>query len=309
MSAPPAPRSRRSAALRIVVAALLGLGLAGCTVATSASGSTAAGTASPSTPVAAAARGATVVVTVPQLATVSSSAQSGPPSSSSVSAPTTSKTAPSTRTSTAASSTRTSTAVRTPKPVSTAAPTSPTVPTASSTPAAPTLSVKPANCPACTVLGTHAGVTSTLGAALVATGSGRAVLLALRTDGSVAGVGNVVYGTTFPTQAGGQLACDSSGRCIVIAQQSDGTAIASAYQVSARGVWSEVTGQPGIASVTAKAETLSVGGGVGVAVQDEADGSTVWIVYSWQGDGYGVKGCTAAATPDPDALTMDACLS
>ena len=159
------------------------------------------------------------------------------------------------------------------------------------------------------MLGTHAGVTSTFGAALVATGAGRAALLALRADGSVAGVGNVVYGTTFPTQAGGQLACDSGSRCIVIAQQSDGTAIASAYQVSAQGVWSEVTGQPGIASVTGKAQTLAVDGGVGVAVQDEADGSTAWLVYVWQGDGYGVTGCTAAATPDPNHLSMDACLS
>lgn len=159
------------------------------------------------------------------------------------------------------------------------------------------------------MLGTHAGVTSTLGAALVGTGTGRAALLALRADGTVAGVGNVVYGSTFPTQAQGRLACDSGSRCIVIAQQADGTAIASAYRVSAQGVWSEVTGQPGIASVTAKAQTVSVGGGVGVAVQDEADGSTVWTVYAWDGDGYSVKGCTAAATPDPDALTMDACLS
>lgn len=159
------------------------------------------------------------------------------------------------------------------------------------------------------MLGTHAGVTTTLGAALVSTGPGRAALLALRADGSVAGVGNVVYGTTFPTQSAGQLACDSSSRCMVIAEQADGTAIASAYRVSTAGVWSEVTGQPGIASVTSKAQTLAVGGGVGVAVQDQADGSTVWIVYGWEGDGYGVKGCTTAATPDPKALTMDACLS
>lgn len=159
------------------------------------------------------------------------------------------------------------------------------------------------------MLGTHAAVTSTLGAALVATGNGPAALLALRADGSVAGVGNVVYGTTFPTQAGGQLACDGGSHCIVIAQQSDGTAIASAYQVSAQGVWSEVTGQPGIVSVTSKAMTLAVDDGVGVAVQDEADGTTSWLVYVWQGDGYGVTGCTTAVTPDPDHLSMDACLS
>lgn len=159
------------------------------------------------------------------------------------------------------------------------------------------------------MLATHAGVTSTLGAALVATGPGHAALLALRGDGSVAGLANVLYGSTFPSPPGGQLGCDTSGRCIVVAQQSDGAAIASAYRVSAAGVWSEVTGQPGIASVTAKAQTLPVGGGVGVAVQDSADGTTVWVVYGWAGDGYAVKGCTTAATPDQKPLTMTACLS
>ena len=159
------------------------------------------------------------------------------------------------------------------------------------------------------MLATHAGVTSTLGAALVATGPGRAALLALHADGRVAGVQNIVYGSTFPTPPGGQLACDSGGRCIVIAQQNDGTAIASAYQVSASGVWADVTGQRGIRSATAKEQTLMVGGDVEVAVQDQADGTTVWMVYAWQGGGYAVKGCTTAATPAPSTLTMRACLS
>ncbi len=171
------------------------------------------------------------------------------------------------------------------------------------------MSVTLANCPGCTVLATHAAVTSTLGAALVATGQGRAALLALRGDGGVAGAANLTYGTSFPTPAGGQLGCDTNGRCIVIAKQTDGTAIASAYQVSAAGTWADVTGQPGITSATAEARTLTVGDGVGVAVQDQADGSTVWIVYGWDGDGYAVKGCTAAAEPDVNALSMTSCLS
>lgn len=166
-----------------------------------------------------------------------------------------------------------------------------------------------ANCPGCTVLATHAAVTSTLGAALVATAQGRAVLLALRGDGSVAGAANLTYGSSFPTPPGGQLGCDSNGRCIVIAKQDDGTAIASAYQVSAAGTWADVTGQPGITSATADARTLAVGDGIGVAVQDQADGSTVWIVYGWDGGRYAVKGCTAAATPDVAALSMSSCLS
>ncbi len=289
------------------MAALLAAGLSGCTISTPAAG-TAASTSVASSFKVAAPAGATVVVTVPQLAQASSpmssvagspvstmdSTTAGPTSDGgSASSPAGSLPPPALLTSTPAQTT------------STTAPT--TSSTSASAPA--TLSVKLANCPSCTVLGTHAGVTSNLGAALVATGPGRAALLALRADGSVAGVGNVVYGTTFPTQNEGQLACDSGSRCIVVAQQSDGTAIASAYQVSAAGVWSEVTGQPGIASVTGKAETLVVGGGMGVAVQDEADGTTVWIVYGWDGDRYGVKGCTTATTPDPKALTMDTCLS
>lgn len=320
MSAFSAPRPWLQAVLRTVVGTSLAIGLAGCTVATSASGtsSSAAVSVSPSAgPVAAARAGATVVVTVPQLGSPALSSPSSPAGSSSragtatspIVRPTLSGSAVDSRSAATTAITRapsTSTAQATTTASITTASTSAT---ATATLAPATLSVKLANCPSCTVLGTHAGVTSTLGAALVATGAGKAALLALRADGSVAGVGNVVYGTTFPTQAGGQLACDSGSRCIVIAQQSDGTAIASAYQVSAQGVWSEVTGEPGIASVTAKAQTLTVDGDVGVAVQDEADGTTVWLVYVWQGDGYGVTGCTAAATPDPKALSMDACLS
>jgi hypothetical protein len=324
MSASSAPRPWRQAVLRTVVGTSLAVGLAGCTVATSASGtsSSVAVSASPSAaPVAAARAGATVVVTVPQLGSPAPSALSSSSrpvrSSSRVGStspdihPTLTGPSPDTR-SVATTAMTTTRAPSTSAAQATTTATTTTASTATATAAtlAPaTLSVKLANCPSCTVLGTHAGVTSTLGAALVATGAGKAALLALRADGSVAGVGNVVYGTTFPTQAGGQLACDSRSRCIVIAQQSDGTAIASAYQVSAQGVWSEVTGEPGIASVTGKAQTLTVDGDVGVAVQDEADGTTVWLVYVWQGDGYGVTGCTAAATPDPNALSMDDCLS
>jgi len=175
--------------------------------------------------------------------------------------------------------------------------------------AASTINVTLANCPGCAVLATHAAVTSTLSAALIATSQGHAALLALRGDGSVSGVANMAYGTSFPTPPGGQLGCDSNGRCIVISQQKDGTAIVAAYQVSAAGVWADVTGQPGIASVTAAAISLTVGNGIGFAVQDQADGSKVWIVYGWDGSGFSVKGCSAAPQPDPNALSMKSCLS
>lgn len=110
------------------------------------------------------------------------------------------------------------------------------------------------------MLATHAGVTSSLGAALVSTGQRRAALLSLRADGSVSGAANVLYGNSFPNPPGGQLACDAAGRCIVLAKQDDGTAIASVYQLHAGGDWADVTGQPGLKSVTSEARTLTVGG-------------------------------------------------
>ena len=53
-------------------------------------------------------------------------------------------------------------------------------------PAAPPgegLNVSLANCDGCTVLATHRGVTGDLSAALVGTGSGRAILLSVAADG------------------------------------------------------------------------------------------------------------------------------
>ncbi|MET3807364.1 hypothetical protein ABIB25_004387 [Nakamurella sp. UYEF19] len=332
----PHARAVRRVLTGAVLAGAVAAALAGCTIATPASsGSSTSSSAAVSSaaPLPAAPAGASLVVTVPGLAAPAASAASpgssaGPsssapapsvdtapvsgkaptssapavvtPSTSSV-APTTAPAAPTTSTPAALATTSAATTTA----ATTAAPT----PAAPTTSAPATLAVTLANCPGCTVLATHAGVTSTLGAALVATGQGRAALLSLRGDGSVAGAANVLYGSSFPTPSGGQLACDAGGRCIVIAQQADGTAIASAYQVNAAGVWAEVSGQGGIASVTAKAQTLTVGGGVGVAVQDQADGTTVWIVYEWAGDGYSVAGCTAAAVPDPNALSMTSCLS
>lgn len=325
---------RRSPVAGIVVTGVLGLTLLGCTVPSATSGTSSSLVRSASVSAAAAPAGATIVVTVPNLPALSSVAAASPtggtrsPATTAARSSTaggsksgagitpTSRKAPAsipatpTVGRTAVRSSPSAIAISTPVPstATSAATSTATSKAASAGPSTATLNVKIANCPTCTVLATHAGVTSTLGAALVATGPGRAALLALRADGSVAGVGNVVYGTVFPSPPGGQLAC-GGGRCVVIAQQSNGTAIASAYQVSAQGVWAEVTGLPGIASVTSRALTVPVGGDVDVAVQDQSDGTTVWTVYAWQGDGYGVKGCTAAPTPDPGALTMDACLS
>lgn len=270
---------------RAAIGALAALCLTGCTIATPAASATGSATAS-SVQLAAPAAGASVVVTVPDLGGLAA-----PPARSG-----------------AVAVKPTATSALSITPPSSAVPVPPTVPAAAA--AVPsTMNVTLTNCPGCTVLATHAAITSSLGAALVATAQGRAALLSLRGDGSVAGAANIADGTSFPTPPGGQLGCDSNGRCIVVAQQNGGTAIASAYQASAQGIWADVTGRPGITSVTSKAITLTVGGAIGVAVQDQADGTTVWIVYGWDGKGYSVKGCTPAATPDPNVLTMTSCLS
>jgi hypothetical protein len=312
----PATRLGRHVAIAVVLA----LCLTGCTIGSAASSTTTSAVLS-SRAAAAPSAGEALVVTIPELGPVaaapSRSSHRSTPSrlaSATTSVPATRPASPTAVRATrpaAPTSARSTTAAPT-HPKVTASPSSApsSIATVSSAPTAvATMQVTLANCPGCTVLATHASVTSTLGAALVATGAGRAALLALRGDGSVAGAANVTYGASFATPPGGQLGCDSNGRCIVIAKQADGTAIASAYQVGAGGSWVDVTGQAGISSATADARTLPVGPGVGVAVQDKADGSTVWIVYGWDGDGYSVTGCTAAATPGTAGLSMSACLS
>ena len=286
--------------------------LTACTLPTSTTSSNGAAISPSAAAIAAPAAGASIVVTVPDLGAAQTSAvpaSSGASSGPAVVPPSASGPRSSGSSSVAAAPTPVVSAVA---PASTPAPV--VTQTTTSSVAAPTtvistMNVQLATCSGCTVLATHAAVTSTLGAVEVATSQGRAALLAIRGDGSVAGAANITYGTTFPTPPGGELGCDTNGRCIVIAAQADGTAVAAAYQVNAQGTWSDVTAEGGIASVTAKAMTLPVGNGIGVAVQDQADGSTVWIVYEWDGTSYAVKGCTAAAIPDPNALAMSNCLS
>ena len=122
-------------------------------------------------------------------------------------------------------------------------------------PAAPPgegLNVSLANCDGCTVLATHRGVTGELSAALVGTGSGRAILLSVGGDGQVSGVIGVPYGAAFSAPDGGVLAC-AQGRCVVQGRQSDGRAILSAFELTDTGAWRDVSGDDAFPSATERA--------------------------------------------------------
>lgn len=180
-------------------------------------------------------------------------------------------------------------------------------------PAAPTgegLNVSLANCDGCTVLATHRGVAGELSAALVETGSGRAILLSVAGDGQVAGVIAVPYGAVFPAPDGGVLAC-VLGRCIVQARQGDGRAILSAFELTDTGAWRDVSGDDAFPSATERAAVIELDGDLGIAVQDQGDGAAVWMLYTWGGDRYAVIGCAAdgAAPSSAAAVTAGMCLS
>ncbi len=208
------------------------------------------------------------------------------------------------------------------QPESTAAPEVPDlptdapVPTAAATaaqPAAPpgdALNVSLANCDGCTVLATHRGVAGDLSAALVGTGSGRAVLLSVAADGSVAGVIGVPYGAAFSAPDGGVLACEQA-RCVVQGRQSDGRAILSAFELTGSGAWRDVSGDDAFPSATERAAIVELGGELGIAVQDQADGPAVWMLYRWDGDRYAVLGCAQDGAPPAslDAVSPATCLS
>ncbi len=159
------------------------------------------------------------------------------------------------------------------------------------------------------MLATRSAVAPGLSAALIGTSQGRAVLVAVRANGAVAGAVNVPYGSQFPAPAGGALPCEA-GQCVVIAKQSDANAIASAFALSASGSWTDVSGPEGFASQTPLARTLVLPTGLAIAVQDRAGGVTVWTVRGWDRARYSVIGCAAATgTLAPQALSMATCLA
>jgi len=172
------------------------------------------------------------------------------------------------------------------------------------------LNVSLANCEGCTVLATHRSVTGELSAALVGTGSGRAILLSVDAGGQVTGVIGVPYGAAFPVPDGGVLACAQS-RCVVAGRQSDGRAILSAFELTASGAWRDVSGDDAFPSATERATVVDLDGELAIAVQDQGNGAAVWMLYTWGGDRYSVLGCAAdgAAPTSVDAVSPEQCLS
>ncbi len=172
------------------------------------------------------------------------------------------------------------------------------------------LNVSLANCDGCTVLATHRAVTGELSAALVGTGSGRAILLSVAGDGQVSGVIGVPYGAAFSAPDGGVLAC-AQGRCVVQGRQSDGRAILSAFELTGTGAWRDVSGDDAFPSATERAAVIDLDGELGIVVQDQGDGAAVWMLYTWGGDRYAVVGCAAdgAAPASAGAVSPEMCLS
>jgi hypothetical protein len=172
------------------------------------------------------------------------------------------------------------------------------------------LNVSLANCDGCTVLATHRAVTGDLSAALVGTGTGRAILLSVAGDGQVSGVIGVPYGAAFPAPAGGLLAC-AQGRCVVEGRQTDGRAILSAFELTGTGAWRDVSGDDAFPSATEQAAVIDLDGELALAVQDQAAGAAVWLLYTWGGERYAVVGCSAdgAAPTSVGAVSPQLCLS
>jgi len=251
--------------------------------------------------------GSTIIVTVPDLVSASTAA-----------APVTPPPTPSTDTAapaTAGESVAEPADEPPPATQATAAPAPETTPAAApaAEPAAQpgdALNVSLANCDGCSVLATHRAVTGDLSAALVGTGSGRAILLSVSGDGQVSGVIGVPYGAAFTSPAGGVLAC-AQGRCVVEGRQMDGRAILSAFELTETGAWRDVSGDDAFPSATEQAAAIDLDGELAIAVQDQADDAAVWMLYTWGGERYGVVGCSADGPPPNslDSVSPASCLS
>lgn len=306
-------RRRHKAACVVVVGVVV---LSGCGTGTLATPDTSSATSSASSAAGPAVTGPTIVVTVPDLVTAGASSaapespaavvvssepsavEEGSPSSVSEA------TQPADAASTAPPA-ATSRAAAAPQPA-------PPAPTTTPPPAAPVgagLTVSLANCDGCTVLATHRDVTGDRSAALVGTGS-RAILLSVAADGATIGAIGVPYGAAFAEPEGGVLGC-AQGRCVVQGRQPDGTAILSAFELTDTGAWRDVSGDDAFPSATEQAAVLNIDGALALAVQNQGDGRTVWLLYTWNGDRYVVVGCSAdgSAPTSVAAVSPDQCLS
>lgn len=282
--------------------------LTGCATGTLATPESTASASSSSSATVPSTGGSTIIVTVPDLVSASTAA-----------APVTPPPTPSNDTAAAATSGESvAEPADEPPPAATqatAAPAPETTPAAApaAEPAAQPgdgLNVSLANCDGCSVLATHRAVTGDLSAALVSTGSGRAILLSVAGDGQVSGVIGVPYGAAFTSPAGGVLAC-AQGRCVVAGRQIDGRAVLSAFELTETGAWRDVSGDDAFPSATEQAAVIDLDGELAIAVQDQADDAAVWMLYTWGGERYAVVGCSADGPPPNslDSVSPASCLS
>ena len=160
------------------------------------------------------------------------------------------------------------------------------------------LNVSLANCDGCSVVATHRDVAGGRSAALVSTGSGRGLLLSVGADGQVAGVIGVPYGAAFPSPADGVLPC-AQDRCAVSGRQVDGRAIVSAFELTGSGAWRDVSGDDAFPSATERSAIVDLDGDLAIAVQDQAAGAAVWMLYTWGGDKSPCSAARRTATPRP----------
>lgn len=185
-----------------------------------------------------------------------------------------------------------------------------TNPPAAPAPAGAALNLSLANCDGCAVLATHRDVVASRSAALVGTGSGRGMLLSVGADGHVAGVIGVPYGAAFNAPADGVLPC-AQGRCVVTGRQADGRAILSAFELTDSGAWRDMSGDDAFPSATERSAVVDLDGELAIAVQDQGNGSAVWMLYTWGGERYAVLGCAPDGDPPTaaTAVSPSACLS
>ena len=98
---------------------------------------------------------------------------------------------------------------------------------------------------------------------------------------------------------------------MVTGRQTDGRALLSAFELTESGAWRDVSGDDAFPSATERSAVIDLDGELAIAVQDQGDGSAVWMLYTWGGDRYAVLGCAPDGDPPVSAAAVSpaTCLS
>ena len=128
-------------------------------------------------------------------------------------------------------------------------------------------------------------------------------------DGQVSGVVGVPYGAAFSAR-GGVLPARRVGAWSRDARVTAGRFCPHSSS-PACGAWRDISGDDAFPSATERAAVIDLDGELGIAVQDQADGAAVWMLYTWGGDRYSVVGCAAdgSAPTSIGAVSPSLCLS